>query len=69
MSNCINGLCKSYGNEVISIKKESLQNIEHINVVNTNCGEIDCNFKLSHSFQNLSQLKSIGKILMFIKHF
>ena len=66
MSNCIHGLCKSYGNEVISVTKESLQKIEHINVVITDIlGEINCNFKLSHGFQDLSQIKSIGKILKY----
>ena len=30
------------------------------------CGEIDCNFKLSHGFKDLSQIKSIGKIFLLI---
>ena len=65
MSNCINWLTKSYGNEVVSIKKEFLQKIEHINVLNTTVNEeIDCNFKLSHGFKDLSQIKSIGKMLL-----
>ena len=69
MSNCIYELSKSYGNEVISINKESLQKIDYIKVVNTTFyGNIDCNFKLSHGFKDLSQIKSMGKIFIFIKH-
>ena len=65
MSNYINGLSISCGNEVISIKKDSLQKIEHMNVVGSNYyGKIDCNFKLSHGFQDLSQIKSIGKMFL-----
>ena len=64
MSNCVYGLSKSYGNEVISITKNNLQKIQHINLLSTHySGEID--FKLSHGFQDLSQIKSIGKIFKY----
>ena len=64
ISTYINRLSKSYGNEVISIKKESLQKIQHINVMSSSVnGKVNCNFQLSHGFNDLSQIKSIGKLI------
>ena len=62
ISNTINELCKSDGNEVISIRKESLKKTQHIKVRKRKCQGINCNFRLSCGFLDFSQLKSIGNL-------
>ena len=53
-------MSESYGNEVICIKKESLQKIEHINVERTGLPKnIDCNLKLQ---------SQVASLFFIIKH-
>lgn len=63
MSNCIYGLSKLHGNEVISVTKEKLQKIEHITIISKE--DVDRKFNTNHTFESLERLNTIRYLNIF----